>query len=219
MPELADQPIRVVVVDDHELVAEGLVRVLREHADIEVVGMAGSVAAGVALVESALPDVAIVDYQLQDGDGAAAAARFRAASPDTRVLMVTGSTREHVVVAAVEAGCAGFLTKDNAVKELVSAVRAVHSGEGYLSTPALAGLLPRLGRRYRRVGADLTPREREVLEALALGLSNREIAARLYLSVNTVRNHVQNVLAKLGAHSKLEAVAIAGREGLVDRTA
>lgn len=211
--------IRVVVVDDHDMVAEALIRVLGDEPDIEVVGRTGSAAGAVDLVETARPDLAIVDYRLPDGNGAATAVRLRAVSPGTQVVMVTGSPQDEVLMAAVEAGCRGFMTKDRAVAELVSAVRIVHGGGAFVPASALADLLPRLSRDYQPTGADLTRREREVLDMLALGLATPDIAARLYLSVNTVRNHVQNLLAKLGAHSKLEAVAVARRHGLLDRSA
>lgn len=133
--------------------------------------------------------------------------------------MVTGSPQDEVLMAAVEAGCRGFMTKDRAVAELVAAIRVVHGGGAFMPASTLADLLPRLSRDYQPTGADLTRREREVLDMLALGLATPDIAARLYLSVNTVRNHVQNLLAKLGAHSKLEAVAVARRHGLLDRSA
>jgi two-component system, NarL family, response regulator DevR len=208
--------LRIAVVDDHEMFAESIARVLATQPDLEVVGVARTSAEGAALVEATRPDVAVLDYQLPDADGAEAAARLRAVSPETRVLILTGLADERLLTAAIDAGCAGFLTKDRAVDELVRAVRLVHAGDAYVPPGMLANLLPRLGRNYRGVGTDLTPREREVLELLALGLSNQAIAERLVLSVHTVRHHVQNVLAKLGAHSKLEAVATA-REGILKR--
>lgn len=211
--------IRVVVVDDHDMVAEALIRVLCDEPDIEVVGRTGSAAGAVELVETVRPDVAIVDYRLPDANGAATAVRIRALNPETHVVMVTGSAQDEVLLAAVQAGCRGFMTKDRAVGDLVAAVRVVHGGGAFMPASALVDLLPRLSRQYQPAGHDLTRREREVLDLLAGGLSNPDIADRLYLSVNTVRNHVQNVLAKLGAHSKLEAVAVARREGLLDRSA
>jgi DNA-binding NarL/FixJ family response regulator len=137
--------------------------------------------------------------------------------PDAQVVMVTSMEGEDIVVAAVEHGCAGYLLKSSPLPEVLEAVRAVARGESTISPAVLRRVLPRLRRDYQRVGATLTGREREVLALLADGLANAAIARQLGLSVNTVRNHVQNVLMKLNAHSKLEAVAVASREGLLDR--
>ncbi len=211
--------IRVLLVDDHEMFVESLDRVLRDEADIEVVGQANSCATAVQLAETLQPGVAIVDYLLPDGDGLTAAATLRTVSPGTQVLLLTGLSDDRLATSAIEAGCSGFLTKDKAVRELVSAVRLAHAGGAYLSPEVLAALLRRLDRSHRGPGFDLTFREQEVLQLLAAGVGNKDIAGRLDLSFHTIRNHVQNVIVKLGAHSKLEAVAIAAREGLVARSA
>jgi DNA-binding NarL/FixJ family response regulator len=211
------EPIRVLVVDDHHLFAESVSRVLNEEGDIVVVGQSGTSAAAVGSAQQLQPDVALVDYRLPDSDGVATALAIREVSPATRVLILTGMTDERILTDAIEAGCAGFLTKDNAIWELVAAVHLVHSGEAYLSPGALAALLPRLRKDHRNIGSDLTVREHEVLQLMSSGAGNKDIAGLLNLSLNTIRNHVQNVLVTLGAHSKLEAVAIAAREGLVDR--
>ena len=212
-------PIRVLLVDDHEMFLDSLARVLRDEPDIEVVGRAGSCNAAVKLAESLQPGVAIVDYQLPDGDGVTTAGTLRTVSPGTRVLLLTGLSDSRLATSAIEAGCLGFLTKDKAVGELVSAVRLAHAGEAYLSPDVLAALMGRLDRSHRGLGSDLTIREQEVLQLLAAGVGNKDMAGELDLSFHTIRNHVQNVIVKLGAHSKLEAVAIAAREGLVDRPA
>jgi len=209
--------IRVLVVDDHQMFAESLARVLSTEGDIEVVGTAGTCAAAVELAAKLQPSVAIVDYRLPDGDGITTATTLGKVSPLTKVVLLTGLSERWLVTAAIEAGCSGFLTKDKAVRELVSAVHLAHVGDAYLSPDVLAALLPRLDRSYRALGSDLTVREQEVLHLMAAGLGNKDIALRLHLSLHTVRNHVQNVLVKLGAHSKLESVVIAVREGLLDR--
>ena len=122
-----------------------------------------------------------------------------------------------LVASAIEAGCSGILTKGQGFRELVSAVHLAHVGDVYLAPDVLAGLLPRIDRSYRGLGCDLTEREREVLQLMAAGgLTNKDLASQLHLSPYTVRNHVHNLLAKLGAHSKLEAVVVAAREGLLD---
>lgn len=209
--------ITVAVIDDHAMFAESLTRILDAQDDIEVVGSARTMADGVELVSRLRPSVVLADYQLPDGDGAKVAAAVKAMLPDTHVLMVTGTTSDAALLAAIEAGCTGYVTKDQAVDELVQAVRGAAGGEVLIPPAMLARVLPKLRRDHRRIGSDLTPRELEVLHMLAEGLSNKEIAARLVVSVNTARNHVQNLLTKLHAHSKLEAVATAVREGIVER--
>lgn len=209
--------IRVLVIDDHDMFAESVARVLRDEQDIEVVGIAKLAATGLRLVEELAPDVVIIDYRLPDGNGITTTVNILAARPGTRVLMVTGSDEDNTVVDAIKAGCCGFLTKDRAVTELVRAVRIAHVGEAYLAPDMLVSLLPRLDRAQWRLGDDLTARETEVLHLVALGMTNQQIGNRLSLKTNTVRNHVQNILTKLGAHSKLQAAAVARQEGLLDQ--
>ena len=209
--------IRVVVVDDHEMFAESIARALDRADEIQVVAIARSCAEGTSAITTHRPDIAVVDYQLPDGDGARLTTSIRELSPESRVIILTGHGEGRIALAALEAGAAGFLTKDKAVDELVLAVRNVHTGESYVPPTVLAGLLPRLNTMFKANGSELTQHEREIVQLLADGLSNEAIAARLVLSKHTVRNHVQNVLSKLGAHSKLEAVAVAVREGLVRR--
>jgi DNA-binding NarL/FixJ family response regulator len=205
-----------MVVDDQRMFAESVARLLDNEADIEVVGVAGTAANAVELAAELAPDVAVVDFRLPDGDGASVTREVLATSPTTNVLILTGASDERLLLAAVEAGCSGFLTKDRALTELVTAVRFASSGESYIPTQLLASLLPKLRGERRGLGADLTRRELEMLHLVRAGTPTATIAEQLYLSVFTVRNHVRNILAKLGAHSKLEAVAIATREGLFD---
>jgi len=207
--------IRVVVVDDHEMFAQGLTAVLGADPGIEVVATAGTVEAGCAAARIHSPDVVLMDYELPDGDGAGATERIKADVPSAQVVMVTSFDDEGVLVRAIEAGCSGFVTKHKAVQEVAAAVRAAYAGEALISPSMLARLLPKLRQNPRGLGMDLTPREIEVLKLLAAGVSNQQIAEELTLSLHTVRNHVQNVIFKLGAHSKLEAVATAVREGII----
>jgi DNA-binding NarL/FixJ family response regulator len=211
----AQPPIRVVVVDDHEMFAQGLEVILGADPGIEVVATAGSVEAGCAAVRLHSPDVVLMDYELPDGDGATATQRIKTEMPETQVVMVTSYDDETILVRAIEAGCSGFITKHKAIQEVTSAVRAAKAGEALISPSMLARLLPRLRHNPRGLGTDLTPREVEVLKFLAEGVSNQQMAEKLVLSMHTVRNHVQNVITKLGAHSKLEAVATAVREGII----
>jgi DNA-binding NarL/FixJ family response regulator len=209
--------IRILIVDDHRMVADSLARALGAQADMEVVGVEETAAGAERAARRDRPDVVLMDYRLQEGDGLAATLAVKAVHPDAQVVMVTSMEGEDIVVAAVEHGCAGYLLKSSPLPEVLEAVRAVARGESTISPAVLRRVLPRLRRDYQRVGATLTGREREVLALLADGLANAAIARQLGLSVNTVRNHVQNVLMKLNAHSKLEAVAVASREGLLDR--
>lgn len=219
-PSAGADPIRVVIVDDHQMVAAALAAVIGQQPDMEVVGRAGSIGEVVALLERVRPDVLIADYDLPDGDGVGLARTILATNADLRVLLLTGFTGKHIVSAAMEAGCAGFLTKGRPLSELVRAVRTVHRGDAYVPSDLLAGLLPQLRGHRRTQGADptlLTAREVDVLALMATGASNQAIADELLLSINTVRNHVKRILAKLGAHSKLQAVAIALRTGVIER--
>lgn len=198
--------IRVLVVDDHRMFAESLVRVLGDEPDIEVTGIAVSAADATAQIAEYQPDVCVLDYQLPDQDGVTAVPSLRNESPDLRVVMLTGLAHSHTARAAMDAGCNAFVTKDRAAHDLVNAVRAAHSG---VDLPPHSYPEP----AAERFG--LTPREVEVLRLLAEGTSTEEIMARLFVSRNTVRTHVQKVIGKLGTHSKLEAVATARREGIV----
>jgi DNA-binding NarL/FixJ family response regulator len=209
--------VRVLVCDDHQVVAQGLAMVLDAAPDIEVVGVAGSVAEVRQMAVSRRPDVVLMDYGLPDGDGVTATAAIMASQPDVQVIMLTSFVDEDVLVAAIQAGCSGYVTKHKGAEELTAAVRLAADGEALVSPDMLARLLPRLRRGHQGLGWDLSPRERQVLDLLAQGESKDAIAERLFLSTNTVRNHIQNILTKLGAHSRLEAVAAAAREGLLHR--
>lgn len=210
--------IGVVVCDDHRVVAEALAAVLAIQPDLDVVATVGTVVDLLGVVRGGRPHVVLLDYELPDGDGVAATAALKAAVPDVKVVMLTSYTDESVLLAAMEAGCSGYVTKHSGSAEVAAAVRGAAAGEAVVSPDMLARLLPRLARGTDRApGRNLTARELEVLELLADGASSHEMAARLFLSGNTVRNHVQSVLTKLGAHSRLQAVSIAVREGIVSR--
>lgn len=214
----AEPPVRVVIVDDEELFAQSLARVLDRSEGIEVVGTPRSVSEADSTIAELRPDVVLADWRLPDGNGADVARAARREMPGAKVLILTGLADESVALAALEAGCAGYLTKHGASHEVAAAVRAAHKGESLvsMSMSMLGAFVGRRGRGQRGVGA-LTPREGEILRLVAEGRSTAAIAERLVLSRNTVRNHVQRVLAKLGAHSKLEAVATASRVGLLTR--
>jgi two-component system response regulator DevR len=213
----AGERIRVLVCDDHRVVATGLAMVLAAQPDIDVIGVAGTMAEVVEVSRATRPDVVLMDYALPDGDGVAATAAIKATRPEVRVVMLTSFVDEEVLIAAIEAGCSGYVTKHKGAEDLTAAVRLAAAGEALVSPDMLARLLPRLRRGHHGVGSDLTSREREVLDLLAQGCSKEDIAERLLVSTNTARNHIQNILSKLGCHSRLEAVAVATREGLVHR--
>ena len=208
--------IRVLVVDDHQVLADSLVRVLAAEPDIEPVGVAPTLARAMAMVAEHHPDIVLLDHSLPDGEGAAAVRPLLDAQPGLYVVMLTASTSDRVLGAAMEAGAAGFISKSSGLDELVGAVRSAARGDAVVSPQLLGRLLTRMRRDAQGVGHDLTEREREILGLLAKGLTNVAISEQLFLSVHTVRNHIANLSAKLGAHSKLETLAIAVREGLVE---
>jgi DNA-binding NarL/FixJ family response regulator len=213
-----DDAITVVVCDDHKVLAEGLAAILGAEEDIEVAGLAGTVAEVLELADKYRPDVILLDYELPDGDGVAGTVALKLAHPEIKVVMLTSYTDEAVLVAALEAGCSGYLIKHGGSQAVVDGVRLAAAGEALISPAMLAQLLPRLTDTGRRVGFDLSAREVEVLELFADGGSTKAIAGRLHLSANTVRNYSQAILTKLEVHSRLEAVAVAVRAGIIRRT-
>ncbi len=209
-------PIRVVLVDDHAMVLEAFRRMLASAADIEVVATAVTAAEAVVAAVEHMPDVVVIDYLLPDDVGAAAAARITATVPSVKVIMLTGSDDPRALRAALAAGCVGYLEKASSHVRLVDAVRAVAAGGTVISPDDLQRLHDEGVEPQASPSGLLTLREREVLLMMAEGWPNRVIAERLFLSVNTVRSHVQTILEKLDAHSKLEAVTAARRRGLID---
>jgi DNA-binding NarL/FixJ family response regulator len=206
-------PIRVLVVDDHQVVRQGLRTFLDVQDDIAVVGEAAGGAACVAEAERLRPDVILLDLRMPDGDGVRALRDLRERGNRARVLVVTSFTDASTVLPAVRAGAAGYVYKDVDPAALAAAIRAVHAGHVLLH-PDVAGLLaagePGDG------GVPLTAREREVLAEIARGRSNREIARALGVTEKTVKTHVSAVLAKLGVQDRTQAALYAVRAGLVD---
>jgi DNA-binding NarL/FixJ family response regulator len=219
--------IRVLLVDDQELVRTGFRLVLGGQPDIEVVGEAGDGAAAVEAAAAARPDVVVMDIRMPKMDGVEATRRIRAAGDGApRVLILTTFDLDEYVYQAVRAGASGFLLKDTGARNLIDGVRVVHSGAAVVAPSATRRLLdrfaaapgdPRAEGRYRQdpPGGPLTAREAEVLCEVAQGLSNAEIAARMYLSEATVRTHVSNILGKLGLRGRVQAVVYAYEAGLV----
>ena len=209
--------VNVLVIDDQRMVADGLVRVLSSQPGTEAVRSAHSVAEAREVVATFTPDVVVLDWTLPDGDGSVAIEAVRAVRPDGRVLVLADLAEAGAVTAALSAGCDGFVTRDRGLDEVVEAVDRVGRGESVLS-PATAAVLAR-EHRGRAEEPVLTARELQIVAGLARGLTNRAIAEELFLSVHTVRNHVQRICRRLGARSRLEVVVIAVREGLVDLAA
>ena len=207
-------PIRVLIVDDHAMFAGSLARVLDSEDDIEVDATATDHEEALAAMSTSI-DVALTDFRLGAGDGIRLATVMLERWPATRVVMLTASSDESVMTAALEAGCAGFIVKTDPLGLVLSAVRSAAAGESVVSPALLARLLPRLVTKPRGRNPDLTSREREILRAMARGGSNQQIADELNLSRDTVRNHVASILSKLGVNSKLQAVTLAIQRGLV----
>ena len=213
------KPIRVLLVDDHQLLTGALAHTLAVEPDITVMGTARTVAEAKDLARDQ-PDVVLMDYRLPDGTGAEAARAIKGAWPAARVVMLTALADDETVLESIQAGADGYLTKDRAVEDVVSAVRSAHAGETLLPRAVIVGIAQRVAaardRGERWQVEPLTPREIEVLRALTEGLSTPEICERLFIAPNTLRTHVQNIMGKLRVHSKLEAVAFALRHRLVE---
>jgi DNA-binding NarL/FixJ family response regulator len=214
------EAIRVVLVDDQELVRTGFRLVLRGQDGIEVVGEAGDGIEAIELLRTLEADVVVMDVRMPRLDGVEATRRIRAgdAGCRPRVLILTTFDLDEYAFAAISAGASGFLLKDSGARHLIEAVRVVHSGEAIVAPTTTRRLLDRFARQRPPVPVNhdvLTPRERDVLVEIAQGLSNAEIAGRLYLSEATVRTHVSRILAKLGLRDRVQAVVYAYETGLV----
>jgi DNA-binding NarL/FixJ family response regulator len=211
--------VSVLVVDDHAVFADALQARLSREPDLAPVTVAYSAAQARAQVAHAQPAVAVLDLSLGDGDsGLDLAEAISRASPRTRVVILTAWGSVEEVAEGLRRGVRAWLPKTIDTDHLVRVIRGVHAGEAWLAPDLLGRVLTRLVARSAAPPADpldaLTAREREVLQLMVNGLTRTEIAARMHLSVNTVRTHTQNLLAKLGAHSTLESVALARRQGL-----
>ena len=206
--------IRVLLVDDHAVVRQGLRSFLELQPDIEVVGEAAGARDGVQLAARLSPDVVLMDLLMPDEDGVDAIRALRDVAPRVRVLVLTSYLDDTHVFAAVQAGAAGYLLKDVQPDALTDGIRQVSQGLAVLHPTIAARLMNRTGRPPSL--ADFTQRERDVLKLLAEGLSNKEIAGRLFISEKTVKTHVSNVLQKLGVADRTQAALLAVRQRLVD---
>ena len=206
--------ITVAIVDDHELVRSGLESVLSLYDDLELVGEARSGEAAVALCAAKHPDVVLMDLIMPGIDGVAATEQVLRRSPGTKVLVLTSFSDSDLIERALRAGAIGYLLKSVSGDELAAAIRRAHAGLSTLA-PEAAQVLIDAVTTPASDGAVLTAREREVLSLLTEGLTNAEIAARLFVSLSTVKTHISSILAKLGAATRTEAATIAVREHLV----
>ena len=214
MPGATSRTIRVFIIDDHRMFTQAVAAALTEEPDMEVVDTVENLASARRRLEELEVDVILLDQRLPDGQGTHAAAELRALRPGAKVVLVTAAMEPSVLNEALAAGCAGFVTKGDSIDALAAAVRAAASG----ATPVSPAMLTRItggDSNNSSLTEPLTPRETAVLLFLADGMSNEEIAKRLFISIHTLRNHIQSIISKLGAHSKLEAVSIAIREGLI----
>jgi DNA-binding NarL/FixJ family response regulator len=209
------QPIRVLIVEDHQVVAEGLAALLGDQADIKIVGSAPSVAESLVLAADSAPDVLLLDFRLPDGTGAEAGARIRELRPEVKLIFLSRVDSDAARMAAVEVGASAFLHKSHAASEVVDAIRHVARGGNLMTPQLIAALLNRSRARDAQVQS-LTQRERSVLQLIAKGISSREIARQLGISYTTVRTHIRSLGRKLDVHSKIEASAKARELGLVD---
>ncbi|GCB44065.1 response regulator transcription factor [Streptomyces sp. NL15-2K] len=207
-------PIRVFLLDDHEVVRRGVHDLLDDEPDITVVGEAGTVEQALVRVPALRPDVAVLDVRLPDGDGVSVCRELRSRMPELACLMLTSFDDEEALLDSIMAGASGYVLKQIQGSDLVSAVRTVAKGQSLLDPSATAKVMARLrGDQTKDPEPDalpgLTEREREILALIGEGLTNRQIGQRLYLAEKTVKNHISRLLAKLGVERRIQAAVIA----------
>ncbi len=211
----------MLVVDDQELFRRGLTMLLAVEPGLEVVGEAGDGAEGATLAESAAPDVILLDVRMPKKSGIEACLAIKESVPSAKIIMLTVSDEEADLYEAVKSGASGYLLKDSSIEEVAQAIRVVADGQSLISPSMAIKLIDefkQMSKPERDTGPALrlTERELDVLRLVAQGHSNKEIAARLFISENTVKNHVRNMLEKLQLHSRMEAVMYAVRENLLE---
>ncbi|MEU6537460.1 response regulator transcription factor [Streptomyces sp. NPDC047000] len=207
-------PIRVFLLDDHEVVRRGVHDLLNDEPDITVVGEAGTVEQALVRVPALRPDVAVLDVRLPDGDGVSVCRELRSRMPELTCLMLTSFDDEEALLDSIMAGASGYVLKQIQGSDLVSAVRTVASGQSLLDPSATTRLMARLRHDQQQEEEPdalpgLTDREREILSLIGEGLTNRQIGQRLFLAEKTVKNHISRLLAKLGVERRIQAAVIA----------
>lgn len=212
---MSDSKIRVVVVDDHEMVRRGLSSFLKSFDDLELVGEARNGREAIDVCLNVKPDVVLMDLMMAVMDGVTAIRLLREQMPEIRIIALTSSSETDVVTAALQAGALSYLQKDVNLDQLVGAVRAAARGERTLSAEATQALI-NAATRPTVASYNLTDREREVLQYVVAGLTNAEIAERMYISRSTVKFHVSSLLAKLNVATRAEAITVALKAGLVN---
>ena len=215
------EPVRVLVVDDQELFRRGLIMLLSGDADIEVIGEASDGITATELAVKTAPDVILLDVRMPRRTGVEACRAIKEAVPATKIIMLTVSDEEADLYDSVKNGASGYLLKDSSIEEVAQAIRVVNEGQSLISPSMAVKLIDefkQMAKPEREQGPALrlTERELEVLRLVAKGLNNREVAKELFISENTVKNHVRNILEKLQLHSRMEAVMYAMREKLLD---
>ena len=214
--------IKLAIIDDHALFREGLASIVKLEPDIEVAGMAGSVEEAIEVIRTAKPDIVLMDFTLPDGTGVDATRKVLEEHPNCKIIFLTMSDNDDDLFAAIRSGAKGYLLKNLSPSNLVTAIRSVQQGESALSRTMTVRLMEELSRTKEpeRQGdatlAKLTPREMDVLTELVAGITNREIAERLYLSENTVKYHVHSILDKLNLPDRRAAAAFAKEHGIKD---
>jgi two-component system, NarL family, response regulator DevR len=209
----ASRPIRVFLLDDHEIVRRGVKDMLEAEGDIRVIGEAGTASAALARIPALRPDVAVLDVRLPDGDGVTVCREIRSQLPEVACLMLTSFADDDALMDAVMAGAAGYVLKQIRGSDLVGAVRTVSTGQSMLDSRAASQLMARLRGQTAKPDplAGLTPQEKRILELIGEGLTNRQIGERLFLAEKTVKNYISGLFAKLGMERRTQAAAYAAR--------